>query len=180
MSIFRRDGVSAARIDDIAQAAGVSHGTFYFHFATKEEVLAQCLRASEARVAAVVDAMDADAKLIDVIEAASAAIAREWQSDPDLFPDVAVVALRYISKPRPGDTGSFVAKVLVGRFATASARGELSPLLPPEVLSDLFLINVFAATLSWCANPSRPLDLVLSGVVRIFLDGARNAFAANS
>ena len=49
MEIFRRDGFEVARVDDVAKAAGVSHGTFYFHFATKDEVLIQCLRASEAR-----------------------------------------------------------------------------------------------------------------------------------
>src|SRR5215813_12318999 len=64
MEIFRRDGFELARVDDVTKAAGVSHGTFYFHFATKDEVLVQCLRASETRVCAGIDAVGADAPLL--------------------------------------------------------------------------------------------------------------------
>src|SRR6516225_12220817 len=73
MDIFRRDGFEVARVDDVAKAAGVSHGTFYFHFATKDEVLIQCLRASEMRVVAAIEAVPAGAPLIAVLDAASAA-----------------------------------------------------------------------------------------------------------
>src|SRR5271166_4577763 len=96
MEIFRRDGFEVARVDDVAKAAGVSHGTFYFHFATKDEVLIQCLRASEVRVVATIDAVPAGAPLLAVLDAAATAIALEWEGDPKLFPDVAMVALRYL------------------------------------------------------------------------------------
>ena len=96
MEIFRRDGFEVARVDDVAKAAGVSHGTFYFHFATKDEVLIQCLRASEVRVVAAIDAVPAGAPLIAVLDAASTAIATDWEGDPKLFPDVAMVSARYL------------------------------------------------------------------------------------
>jgi hypothetical protein len=64
--------------------------------------------------------------------------------------------------------------VLAARFAAAAERGELSGLLPAEVLANLCLVNLFAATLSWCADPSvRPLGLTLAGMSRLFLDGVR-------
>src|SRR5580700_9619578 len=96
MEIFRRDGFGAARVDDVARAAGVSHGTFYFHFATKDEVLIQCLRASEMRVAAAIEAVPADAGLLPVLDVAARVIAAEWETEPRLFRDVALVALRYL------------------------------------------------------------------------------------
>jgi hypothetical protein len=66
------------------------------------------------------------------------------------------------------------AAVLAKRFNAAADRGELSRLLPPEVLANLCLVNLFAATLSWCADPSaRPLTLTLAGMSRLFLDGVR-------
>src|SRR6516225_1064962 len=82
MDIFRRDGFDAARVDDVARAAGVSHGTFYFHFATKDEVLIQCLRASETRVAAAIEAVPADAALLSVLDVAAGVIAQEWENEP--------------------------------------------------------------------------------------------------
>ena len=186
MEIFRRDGFQVARVDDVAKAAGVSHGTFYFHFATKDEVLIQCLRASETRVAAAIDAVPADADLLTVLDTAGGVIAKEWEGEPRLFPDVAMVALRYLfsgtyaqmvatgaTEPTTGPQ-SLTSAVLAGRFRAAAERGELTRLLPAPVLSDLCLLNLFAATLSWCADPSaRPLALVLRGVVRLFLGGVR-------
>jgi AcrR family transcriptional regulator len=189
MEIFRRDGFETARVDDVAKAAGVSHGTFYFHFATKDEVLIQCLRASEVRVAAAVETVPEGAGLMAAMDMAVAMIATEWEADPRLFSDVAMVALRYLFKgevaqlagagaaPQVAPSASpksIVAAAMVGRFAHAAERGEVTRLLPPQVLSDLFLVNVFAATLAWCADPTaRPLGMMLGGVIRLFLDGVR-------
>ena len=187
MEIFRRDGFEAARVDDVAKAAGVSHGTFYFHFATKDEVLIQCLRASEVRVVAAIDQVPEGAGLTPALEATCAHIAAEWEGDPAIFRDVGLVALRYLFKgevaeitaegsvaPAPGAPKSLTSAALVLRFRAAADRGEVTRLLPAQVLSDLFLMNVFAATLSWCAQPGgRPLSLILAGVVRLYLDGVR-------
>jgi AcrR family transcriptional regulator len=41
--VFERDGYVAARITDIAEAAGVAHGSFYSHFPGKEDVFAAVL-----------------------------------------------------------------------------------------------------------------------------------------
>ena len=48
---FRRVGLAAADVTVIARAAGVARGTFYFHFPTKEHVLAELERHEEARLA---------------------------------------------------------------------------------------------------------------------------------
>ena len=207
MEIFRRDGFEVARVDDVAKAAGVSHGTFYFHFATKDEVLIQCLRASEVRVVAMIDAVTEGAPLIAVLDAASAAIAQEWEGDPKLFPDVAMVAARYLfrghvvqmatpsqdggareppAQTPPGRVGaadprastteprSLTSAALARRFTAAADRGELTRLLPADSLASLCLLNLFAATLAWCAEPTlRPLSITLAGMSRLFLDGVR-------
>ena len=47
---FKRTGMAAADVADIAAAAGVARGTFYFHFPTKEHVLAELERHEEARL----------------------------------------------------------------------------------------------------------------------------------
>jgi len=49
---FKRTGMAAADVADIAAAAGVARGTFYFHYPTKEHVLAELERHEEARVVA--------------------------------------------------------------------------------------------------------------------------------
>ncbi len=49
---FKRTGMASADVGDIAAAAGVARGTFYFHFPTKEHVLAELERHEEARLVA--------------------------------------------------------------------------------------------------------------------------------
>jgi AcrR family transcriptional regulator len=48
---FRQAGMAAADVGVIAKEAGVARGTFYFHFPTKEHVLAELERHEEARLA---------------------------------------------------------------------------------------------------------------------------------
>jgi AcrR family transcriptional regulator len=48
---FKRQGLAGADVGVIAREAGVARGTFYFHFPTKEHVLAELERLEEARLA---------------------------------------------------------------------------------------------------------------------------------
>jgi AcrR family transcriptional regulator len=48
---FKRSGIAAADVGAIVTAAGVAHGTFYFHFPTKEHVLLELEQREEDRIA---------------------------------------------------------------------------------------------------------------------------------
>src|ERR1700756_5094949 len=48
---FKRSGMADADVGAIVAAAGVAHGTFYFHFPTKEHVLLEVERREEVRMA---------------------------------------------------------------------------------------------------------------------------------
>ncbi|UXA17293.1 TetR/AcrR family transcriptional regulator [Mycobacterium sp. SMC-4] len=48
---FSRTGLAAADVHAIVTAAGVAHGTFFFHFPTKEHVLLELERREEQRIA---------------------------------------------------------------------------------------------------------------------------------
>jgi AcrR family transcriptional regulator len=49
---FKRAGMSGAEVHAIVAAAGVAHGTFFFHFPSKEHVLLELECREEARMAA--------------------------------------------------------------------------------------------------------------------------------
>jgi AcrR family transcriptional regulator len=169
--IFRRDGVPEARIEDIAEAAGVSRGTFYFHFPTKDDVLTARHIASEVRIADDLRKLSARASLPTVLRTFCTGFAEEWRGDPKIFPEVGVVALRASARSLAGPITSPVRLALAERFRQALDRKEMAGMLPAELLSDIFLTNAFAAALAWCANPALTLETVLAGVVTLFYDG---------
>jgi len=48
--VFERDGYLEARVTDIAEQAGVSHGSFYHYFESKEEVFREVAEAMQDRL----------------------------------------------------------------------------------------------------------------------------------
>jgi len=56
--VFEQRGFNATRMNDIADAAGVSHGTVYTYFASKEDVLRELVDAIAAVVVAAVRVPD--------------------------------------------------------------------------------------------------------------------------
>ncbi|MCC7078185.1 MAG: TetR/AcrR family transcriptional regulator [Acidimicrobiia bacterium] len=71
--VFERKGYRDTRVDDVAQAAGTSHGTFYLYFANKEELF-------EALAADVAEEMEALADELGPIDAGATGYAtlRDW------------------------------------------------------------------------------------------------------
>lgn len=175
LEVFRRDGVAAARVDDIAQLAGVSRATFYFHFPSKDDVLVARLAASQERIHEELLALPEDAAIETVLRLAAARIAGEWEHDPELLREVGTVALRVTAQDLPEATRRHpVQLALIPRFEQAVARGEFDTPIPPELLTEFFLVNLFSVALTWTAAPLAPLDQLLDQVVTFFLRGARD------
>jgi AcrR family transcriptional regulator len=172
LEVFRRDGVAQCRIEDIAKLSEVSRGAFYFHFPTKDDVLIELLRESQKPIAAKLLELPKTAKLDQTLETLSSEMAAFWEKDPKLLPDVASCALKMTSVVMDRE-GVPVRDVLGKMFVDAASRGQLSDVLPPEVLADFYLSNALAAMMAWCANPMLPLEVVLKGVSTLFLTGAR-------
>lgn len=49
---FKHSGMTGADVNAIVAAAGVAHGTFFFHFPSKEHVLCEIVSSEEAQLAA--------------------------------------------------------------------------------------------------------------------------------
>jgi len=174
LDVFRRDGVRSARIEDITRIAGVSRATFYFHFPTREDVLLQLLHQSEFELVELVESMPNDAELIDVLTQLAEEIGRRWKDDPRMLSQMGMVALQMTASGLPEGVGieSHPAqRVLISRFKDAQERGEISNLVPPEVLPQLFLVAVFGAAVSWKPEMPVSLEAICLGVVGFFLKG---------
>lgn len=169
LHVFRRDGIEAARVDDVAKRARVSHGTFYFHFPTKQDVLRELLRASEGRVAAAIAALPATIEAPALIEAVAVHVAAEWEHDRAVFAAIAGLALQGADDPATHPLRG----VLAARFKQQPCAKHLTDLLDAGTLADLFLLNQFAAGLGWAHRPGTTLENVLRLAAHLFLNGAR-------
>ncbi len=175
VDVFRRDGVDDARIEDIVAAAGVSRGSFYFHFPTKEDVLAAAYQDANARLVALVAVAPASTPIVELLRSVVADVGEVWAGDPVMFGHVGLHALRQVARTDPAGPRDPVRVALAERFEAAIQRNELLSSLPAALLADIFLLNAFTGLLAWSANPGLPLAPVLEGVVHLFLAGAARA-----
>ena len=88
------------------------------------------------------------------------------------LPDLATVALKQTAEHLGDHDANPLRAALAARFLAATQKGELASFLVPQMLSDLYLANVLAGMLAWCAYPDIPLETVLGGVTAIFMGGA--------
>ena len=173
LEVFRRDGVGPCRIDDIATAAGVSRGSFYFHFPTKEHVLLERMRETEDVICDAIEALPEDAPVSDALRVLNEQLTAIWVPDPDLLPDVTGAALRLAATTMDDREATRLRGVLARRFLAGAERGEIRARIPAEMLSDLYLGHVLAALLAWYGNRSLSLDFMLAAVAELFWTGAR-------
>lgn len=174
LTLFRRDGAEAARIEEIASLAGVSRGTFYFHFPSKDDVLAELMHRSQLEVVEQLAQVPEEAPIRQALGVVAQAVASRWQEDPRLLAELGVVALRNTANAL-SDTAKVhpLQGALRAYFERAQARGEVGVLIPPLLLSQFFLVNLFGAAITWSGNQVVPLAALLDNVVTFFLQGAK-------
>ncbi len=173
LEVFRRDGVVACRVEDIASAAGVSRGSFYFHFPTKEHVLLERMRETEDVICDELEQLAPEAPIAEVLALLNAQLAAIWEPDPQLLPDVAGAALRFAALTMEDRESTRLRHVLAARFLAAVEREEIAGRVPAETLSDLYLGHILAALLAWYGNRSLSLRSMLDAVTELFWNGAR-------
>jgi AcrR family transcriptional regulator len=139
-------GLAGADVAAIATAAGVVRGTFYFHFPSKEHVLAELERAEEAKIVSklgieTTEPGDLIAMLSLLIRQVLAA---ERRLGPVVFRDMLGL---HFSATRPVEdelTEHPLAQYLIDVFASAQAAGQICRDAEPGELGVIFLTGLFA------------------------------------
>jgi TetR/AcrR family transcriptional repressor of uid operon len=147
---FGREGMAEADISAITAAAGVARGTFYFHFPTKEHVLAELERREEAlmagRLAAALagphDLRFALAQIIREVEVVEERLGKRLLRE--------VLALHFSSArpqehPEPGRWPEYpVIALAVREFEQARERGEIFAEADAAQSAFLFMVGLYA------------------------------------
>ena len=180
---FKRTGMAAADVGDIAAAAGVARGTFYFHFPTKEHVLAELERHEEARLVAQLS------RFLTELEARSepgflpAALgevvrlltAMERRVGKTLFREM--LGLHFSSRRPdvlPGSdkwTEYPVMTVVVEVVERARERGEVHPDATALPTAQLFMVGLYAMLIASHEHPKAARAEILDNFVATVLRG---------
>lgn len=143
---FARAGMAEADVGAIVAAAGVAHGTFFFHFPTKEHVLLELERREEDRIAKqFAQSLKSKHDLASALnEAVRLVVGLERRLGDRLFNDF--LALHFSqTRPQTEDGGDHPLIVLVAReIAQAQERGDTDPHVNPMNSAVFFLLGLYA------------------------------------
>lgn len=171
MTVFRRDGIAAARVEDIVRIAGVSRGTFYFHFSTKELVIVELFGEQEAGMCARLTELPTDATLRDILGVLADAYQANWGAEPHLMYEAGPIALRYAARNAPSPPGVHPAlETLILRLKLLGCPESTSK-VPCDLAAAMYLFDLLVASLGWSRQPTVSLRQSLQPVIELFVRG---------
>ena len=142
---FKRSGMAEADVSAIVAAAGVAHGTFFFHFPTKQHVLLELEQREEERIAKQLGKYaDSKRNLSSILkEAVSLVLGLERRLGAMLFKDF--LALHF-SQTRPADESKEhpVIVRVAQEIERAQQRGNVGPDVNPVNSAVFFLLGLYA------------------------------------
>jgi TetR/AcrR family transcriptional regulator, repressor for uid operon len=169
---FKRSGMADADVGTIVAAAGVAHGTFFFHFPTKEHVLFEVERREEVRMAGeLARFLDSPHDLTSALaEMVRLVAALEERLGHLLFKDF--LALHFSSTRPPEDawTDHPVIVLLVRELERARDEGETDHDVDAFYGAVFFLLGLYAL-LTTTHHSLGPRDAVLEKFVTTSLRG---------
>jgi AcrR family transcriptional regulator len=161
---FKRSGLAAADVGAIVAAAGVAHGTFFFHFPTKEHVLLELERREEERIAKQLGRYVASERDLSSIfeETVRLIVGLERRLGAALFKDF--LALHF-SQTRPADesTEHPVIVTVATEIEQARERGRVDADVTAMNSAVFFLLGLYAlltTTHNWPAQSAMLDDYV--------------------
>jgi AcrR family transcriptional regulator len=179
-SLWREKGYDAVAVSEICARAGVSKGTFFYHFPAKEHLLVDLVAAdgTEAVAAAVDTRLAAGASLLDVLATAVAVLADAQRCTPrDLVSRATMEVLRGSGRTRPltEDGHPELRDVYARVYAEAIAQGELPATFHPAELGAVTNWTLLQGTLFWSLGVVGRLSLeeTLWRRVQLVVHGAR-------
>jgi TetR/AcrR family transcriptional regulator, cholesterol catabolism regulator len=147
---FRQVGYSAASLRDIAEQAGMQAGSLYYHFANKEQLAEEVMKAgvdgSYATIKAAVARLPKDAGVLDKMEAAFAAHLSYMLDQSDY-----AVAMMWMLRqtPEPIRERTLVRQRSFGRFfASLFEKAEAEGLIKPGMNLSALRMLIFGA-MNW-------------------------------
>jgi AcrR family transcriptional regulator len=171
------NGVETTTVEEIARAAGVTKGTFYFHFAHKEDVL---LEMSNTAGDATMEAASRSAAAGDPIDVTVQRAFSEMARRTERMPRAAIArTLREFYKhPTQSREHSPTREVFPVLIEAAQQRGEFPPEADPIEIADMLNALMITAVEGWVHGAYPKLGPELAYRVDVLFAGVRAVHAS--
>jgi AcrR family transcriptional regulator len=168
---FKHCGMAGADVNVIVAAAGVAHGTFFFHFPSKEHVLLELEGREEARMAAGFGRfLESHHDLVGALTEVVHLVGRlELRLGPLLFKEL--LALHF-SPTRPNKdewTDHPIIVLLVREIERARGDGEVHPEVDAFYSAAFFLLGIYGVLTTMSSFDTR--DTMLAKLVATAVRG---------
>jgi AcrR family transcriptional regulator len=165
-------GVENTTVEEIARAAGVTKGTFYFHFAHKEDVLLEMSLTTSDAVTETAKRAAAEGDTIDgIIFKSFNEMARRTERLPRAA--IARTVREFYKYPTRARELSMTRRAWPELLGDAQARGELPTDVDPEDMSDMMNALMLTAVEGWVHGAHDELAPELAYRMRVLLAGVR-------
>lgn len=164
---FKRTGMADADVSTIVASAGVAHGTFFFHFPTKEHVLLELERREEDRIAKqFANFLKSKHDVGSLLrEAARLVMGLERRLGDMLFKDFLAAHFSQTRPPAEDGRDHPLIVLVAQEIALAQERGDTDPEVTPMNSAVFFLLGLYALLIATHDWPTRD-DLVEDYVAR--------------
>ena len=168
---FKISGMTGAEVSAIVAAAGVAHGTFFFHFPSKEHVLLELESREEARISAeFARFLDRPHDMVSALTAVVDLVSNlEQRFGPLLFKEI--LALHF-SPTRPHKdewTDHPVIVLLVREIERARGDGEVHPEVDAFYSATFFLLGIYGVLTT--TDNSETRDTMLAKLISTAVRG---------
>ena len=176
ITLFRKRGYDATRVQDIIERLRISEATFFNYFASKDEVLEEFaldqiegyMTALRAEVAAT------DRGVPDRIKDLMRRLARAWSSDREFMSVVVTRSnlLRATGRLREKELRSYelLAELFRAGQARAEIRSDVDPLQLAELLTAMYTFTSVNWLTGWWGDVGESLDARLQRATGLFLE----------
>ncbi|MFZ0833927.1 MAG: TetR/AcrR family transcriptional regulator [Mycobacterium sp.] len=143
---FKRSGMAEADVGAIVAAAGVAHGTFFFHFPTKEHVLLELEHREEERIVKQFGQfLKVRRQLPEVLkEAVRLVMGLERRLGDSLFKDFLALHFSQTRPPAEGVGDHPLITLVAAQIEQARDRGHTDPAVNPVNSAVFFLLGLYA------------------------------------
>jgi AcrR family transcriptional regulator len=176
LAVFSRKGYAAARLSDIAQAAGVTRGAIYHHFGGKEELFIALLDdASSISSQAVQQAVTQGGSLLEVLSRIMVNTFNLIEDDSRfrqvMALSLATTNLDLLARRRYQEAEALVESISQ-QLAGGISSGELRPDLDPKDAARALLAYQNGLAMLWFTNPDMfSVKESAEAMARIYLHG---------